>query len=208
MTTNIDALVAAASASNAALVAVKADNKATAEAAFIQSAKDTWAVVKASPRGGAARLAAVNKDAGVKGYTSEAGIGYHAVTGFILTLPEGEVGEDGLPTAPAIQSLVRKVGTKPAREIAKAAKTQAKAVLALKAAVEPDSVEDILKITARKATDAAAAFVGQGDEATLSDKARSLIDDIVLALNTLLEPEQVVVVTVPADASSLVPVAA
>jgi hypothetical protein len=199
MSARIDALLADA---HTAVVTLKATKTAAGEAslaAFVASALATAAAVKAS-KGGASRLAAMNKEAGV-GYGSPAAVGFHAVTGTVLAMPEGDIDpERPFPSPTAIQTLVKKVGQERAKEILKGKRDQASVVYALQAAVEPDSVESILKAARKKVEDALVAFHAKGQP--LDDAARQEASEIVAQIGALIDPDQAVII--PADASSLI----
>jgi hypothetical protein len=198
MSARIDALLADAHAAVATLKATTVANREENAAAFVASALATAAVVKAS-KGGASRLADLNKKAGV-GYGSPAAVGYHAVTGMVLALPEGEIDpERPFPTPTGIQSLVKKVGQEESKAILKGKRDQASVVYALQAAVEPDSVESILKAARKKVEDAVVALAARGDSLTPEERAE--VDEILAQVGTLIDPDQAVVI--PADASSL-----
>lgn len=202
MSARIDALLADAHRAVATLKATTAANKEAALAAFVASALATHAVVKASPKGGATRLAALNKEAGV-GYGSPAAVGFHAVTGQVLSLPEGEVDDDNPLSSPtAIQALVKKVGQEKSKEILRTARTQVAVAKALKAAVQPDSPEALLKAARKKVEDATVALAAL--KIALSDEARQEADEIVALIDALIDPDQAVIIpSVPDDASSL-----
>lgn len=202
MSARIDALLADAHRAVATLKATTANGKEANLAAFVASALATHAVVKAS-KGGASRLAALNKEAGV-GYGSPAAVGFHAVTGQVLSLPEGEVDDDNPLSSPtAIQALVKKVGQEKSKEILRTARTQVAVAKALKAAVQPDSPEALLKAARKKVEDATVALAAL--KVALSDEARQEADEIVALIDALIDPDQAVIIpAVPDDASSLV----
>lgn len=199
MSTRIDTLVAEAHTAVATLKATTAANRESALAAFVASATATYALVKASPKGGASRLAAVNKEAGV-GYTSSAAVGFHAVTGQVLSLPEGEVDPDNpLPSPTAIQALVKKVGQEKSKDILKGARTQAAAVAGFKAADSGPKIEDLVKGARLQVEKAVTAFVT--GKRPLTDDERNAVRDLLATIDNLITPDSTVIV--PGDASSL-----
>ena len=201
MSARIDALVADAHRAVATLKATTVNGKEANLAAFVASALATAAVVKAS-KGGAVRLAALNKEAGV-GYGSPAAVGFHAVTGDILGLPEGEIDpETSFPSPTAIQSLVKKVGQTESKAILKGKRTQAAVVAALQAAVPDPEVAALVKAARAQVEKAVVAFVARGTD--LSDQERNEIRDLLAAVDNLVAPDQAVIIPgVPDDASSL-----
>lgn len=189
MSDRTDALVADAHTAVAVLKATTVANKEAALTAFVASALATHAAVKAS-RGGAVRLAALNKEAGV-GYGSPAAVGFHAVTGHVLSLPVGEVDEDNpLPSPTGLQALVKKVGQEVSKEVLKTTRTQAAAVLALEAAKAPTTLADHLA-KARKALEDAAVLRVSGAE--YDQAAQEEVDVILAALDLVVAPQTVTV---------------
>ena len=201
MSARIDALVADAHRAVATLKATTVANKEAALDAFVASALATAAVVKAS-KGGAVRLAALNKEAGV-GYGSPAAVGFHAVTGQVLALPVGEIDDDNpLPSPTAIQSLVKKVGQTESKEILRKARTQVAAAAALRAATPDAEVAALVKAARLQVEKAVTAYVKR--DTALTDAERNEIRDLLATIDNLVAPDQAVIIpAVPDDASSL-----
>ena len=173
MSTNTAVL--AANAATAALKATKEANKAELAECFIQSALATFEATKV--RGGAAALAALNKETGV-GYGSETAVGFHGETGRFILLPIGEFAE----SATKVQALIKKVGTKEARAIITKAKSQDVAWQRLQDALS-DKPVDITALLEK-----AAALVAEAEHARLLGNAlpsESL--DFIAAIRVSLE---------------------
>lgn len=173
-------IIAAATAATARIKAVSADAKAAKDEAFRESALTTFTALKA--RGVTAeKIAESNKTAGV-GYGSPAAVGYHALTGEVLSKPEGDF-EDAAPSAQAIQTLVKKVGQKVAKEVVKKSKTQADAVANLTDAVDPEvDITKVLK-AALKAVQSAEQARLEGNP--LPGDAEPVVESILTALNNV-----------------------
>lgn len=175
-------LVAAATSACLALKETKAQNASAKDAAFRASAIATGDALRG--RVDAKALAESNKAAGA-GYGSPSAVKYHAVTGWLLSLPEDEDGES-LPSAESIQTIVKKVfavDAPLAQSIIKKSKTQQAAVEGLKAAVQPVTVADLLE-QARRKVDAALESRVSGGEWT--DEAREQAESIFASIETLL----------------------
>lgn len=172
MTANTDALIHAAAAATANLKATQVGNREAEQQAFIESALATHLAVKSS-KNGASRLAEINKAAKV-GYGSPAAVGYHAVTGQFLSLPEGEWETDA-PSAKSVQTLVKKVGQVEAKAILAKAKTQAAAFVRLTEAVKPEPLDLV------KTLEEALVLVSQVEEARLLGNALPAEADAVIA---------------------------
>jgi hypothetical protein len=156
MSTNTAVL--SANAATAALKATKEANKAELAERFIQSALATFEATKV--RGGAAALAALNKETGV-GYGSETAVGFHGETGRFILLPTGEFAE----SATKVQATIKKVGVKEARVIITKSKTQDAAWQRLQEALS-DKVVDITALLEK-----AAALVAEAEHARLQGNA-------------------------------------
>lgn len=203
-TTNVEQLIATATRATAAIKATKAANKEAVETAFIDSALATWAVVKASPKGGATRLAEVNKSAGV-GYGSVAAVGYHAVVGQYLTLAEGDWDETGEVSAQRVQAIVRKVGQETAKAIVKKARNRAAAFEALTNAV--DGEVDILKVLKAALKQLSLAEQARLEGNALPQGADEIVQQIASALDNVAlgaTPTNVEIVFIPEDEDALV----
>ena len=172
MSANTDALINSAAAATANLKATQVGSKEAIEQAFIESALATFLAVKSS-KNGASRLTEINKAAKV-GYGSPAAVGYHAVTGQYLSLPEGEFDGD-LPSAKSIQTLVKKVGQVDSKAIIGKAKSQAVAFTRLTEAVKPEEF-DILK-----ALEAARDLISEAEDSRLRGNALPSEADAVIA---------------------------
>ena len=178
----VDALITAATRATASIKATKAANAEAVEQAFRESALATYAVVKASPKGGAGRLAEANKAAGA-GYGSVAAVNYHSVVGQYLTLAEGEWDESGEVSAQRVQSTVKKVGQEVAKAIVKKARNRAAAFEALVAAV-PAEV-DILKVLKAALKSVSEAEQARLEGNALPEGADEIVEQIARALDNV-----------------------
>lgn len=161
--------IAAATATALAFDGVKASAKAEKDAALATMARAHHAAVEAGASENA--LAEANKAAKAE-WQSPTSVGVLVLVGQVLTTCTVEDGATP-PTAEAVKRAVAKVhrqsvakAKKVVAACTKAAVTQERAVEALKAAAEPESIESLLKDAVKKA-EKAAARVAEGEEPTV-----------------------------------------